>query len=122
MTGPRLKRVYESPSREDGERILVERLWPRGLAKAKAKIDAWPRDLAPSTELRKWFAHREERWDEFRERYFAELDGHPDAVAELVERVRSGPVTFVFASREEQRNNAVALKDYVERRLRRKRS
>jgi uncharacterized protein YeaO (DUF488 family) len=108
-----LKRVYEPPSRSDGTRILVERLWPRGLAKADAAVDLWLRDVAPSTELRKWFGHDPDRWEEFRERYFAELDAQPEAVAELREAVAAGPVTFVFASREERYNNAVALKAYV---------
>lgn len=113
----RLKRVYEPPSRSDGRRILVERLWPRGVEKARARIDAWPRALAPSPALRRWFAHRPERWRGFRARYFAELEERPEAVAELLEEVRRGPVTFIFASREERLNNAAALKEYVERRL-----
>jgi uncharacterized protein YeaO (DUF488 family) len=122
LRGPRLKRVYERPATADGQRILVERLWPRGLSREKARIDAWPREIAPSSELRKWFDHREERWPEFRARYFAELDEQPDAVAALLQRLRSGPATFVFASREERMNNAVALKEYVERRLARRRA
>jgi uncharacterized protein YeaO (DUF488 family) len=109
-----LKRVYASPAPSDGTRILVERLWPRGLSREKARVDAWPRDVAPSTELRKWFDHRPERWDAFRQRYFIELDERPEAVSEL-RGLLKGTVTFVFASREEQLNNAVALREYLER-------
>ena len=113
-----LKRAYEPAAAADGSRILVERLWPRGLSKEKARIDAWPKEVAPSPELRKWFDHRPERWDEFRSRYFAELDALPEAVARLRVEIASGPTTFVFASREEQLNNAVALKEYLEARRR----
>lgn len=111
-----LKRAYDPPAASDGERILVERLWPRGLAKARAKLAAWPKEVAPSPALRKWFDHRPERWDEFRERYFAELDTRPETVAELRARVARGTTTFVFASREERLNNAVALREYLEKR------
>lgn len=110
----RLKRVYDAPARSDGQRVLVERLWPRGLSKEKARIDEWVKEVAPSPELRRWFDHREERWDAFRERYFAELDARPDAVAALRALVKRRATTFVFASREESRNNAVALKEYLE--------
>jgi uncharacterized protein YeaO (DUF488 family) len=110
----RLKRVYDPPARADGKRILVERLWPRGLARERAKLAAWPKEIAPSPKLRKWFDHRPERWDEFRTRYFAELDAQREAVAELRELVARGVTTFVFASREEQLNNAVALREYLE--------
>ena len=109
----RLKRVYEPPARGDGARILVERLWPRGVSKEKAKLRLWARDVAPSTELRKWFDHRPERWERFCERYWAELDERPEALEPLLELVRAGTVTFVFASREEELNNAVALRAYV---------
>lgn len=112
----RLKRVYEAPAAGDGQRILVERLWPRGLAREKAALDAWPKDIAPSAKLRKWFDHRPERWDEFCKRYFAELDAQPDAVDELLALVARRKTTFVFASREEQLNNAVALRDYLSQR------
>lgn len=112
-----LKRAYATPSRADGFRVLVERLWPRGVSKDNARIDLWPKEVAPSTELRRWFDHDPEKWGEFKRRYFAELDTRPDAVETLVERVRQGPVTFVFASRETRFNNAVALKEYVERAL-----
>ena len=114
-----LKRVYDAPARSDGTRILVERLWPRGLAKAKARVDLWARDAAPSTELRKWFDHDPEKWAEFKRRYFAELRGNRDALEDVLEHARGrGAVTFVFASKETRYNNAVALREYVERKLR----
>ena len=109
-----LKRVYEKPEEADGCRILVERLWPRGLSKDKAAIDFWSRETAPSTELRRWFQHDPDRWAEFKRRYFAELRDHPDALVPILEHLRDGRVTFVFASRETRYNNAVALKEYVE--------
>jgi len=116
MMAIRLKRVYDAPAKSDGRRILVERLWPRGLAKAKAKVDHWARDSAPSKELRQWFGHDPERWDEFRRRYFAELDANPEAVRALREQIARGPCTFVYASREERLNNSVALAEYLGRR------
>jgi uncharacterized protein YeaO (DUF488 family) len=109
-----LKRAYDKPARSDGCRILVERLWPRGLTKQAARIDLWARDAAPSTELRRWFAHDPAKWSEFKRRYFAELQGRPEAVQAIVERLRAGPVTFVFSSREPRFNNAVALREYLE--------
>lgn len=115
----KLKRAYESPAQSDGCRILVERLWPRGLARAEAKIDLWAKDVAPSTELRKWFGHDPERWPEFKRRYFHELSQSQEALAPLLEQVRGGPVTFVFGAREMRFNNAVALKQYLERRTKR---
>ena len=110
----RLKRAYAQADRGDGARILVERLWPRGLSKERARIDWWAKDTAPSTELRKWFGHDPDLWDEFRRRYHAELDDRPEAVAELLEHLGDGSATFVYASKEEQYNAAVALKAYVE--------
>ena len=110
----RLKRVYEKPEAADGYRILVDRLWPRGLSKKKAKIDLWCKEAAPSRDLRRWFDHETDRWEEFRRRYFAELDAHEGALDEIVERVRTGRVTLVFASREARYNNATALKEYLE--------
>jgi uncharacterized protein YeaO (DUF488 family) len=110
----KIKRAYESPSDSDGCRILVDRLWPRGISKEKAKIDFWPKELAPSTELRHWYGHDPEKWSEFKSRYFAELDANPELVKELLEYVRKGAVTFVYSSKEQRLNNAVALKEYVE--------
>ncbi len=110
-----LKRVYETPSRSDGCRILVERLWPRGLSKQVAKLDLWSKEAAPSAGLRRWFNHDPDKWAEFKRRYFKELRGRQDSLDPILERVRDGKVTFVFASRESRLNNAVALKEYVER-------
>ena len=115
--GIRVKRVYEPPSTRDGRRILVDRLWPRGLSKADAKIDYWPKDIAPSTALRKWFGHDPERWPEFKRRYFRELESRPDTVRALLDYVRAGTVTFLYSSKEQRLNNVVALKEYVESRL-----
>lgn len=110
-----LKRVYDTPSQSDGCRILVERLWPRGISKQNAKIDLWPKEIAPSTALRRWFNHEPDRWTQFKARYLTELRARPEALRSIVERARAGRVTFVFASRELRFNNAVALKEFVER-------
>lgn len=110
----KLKRVYEPASADDGVRILVERLWPRGLSKVKASVDHWLQKIAPSPELRRWYAHRPERWPEFQARYFAELDANFEGVHALEALCSTGPVTFVFAARDTERNGAVALKRYLE--------
>lgn len=110
----KLKRVYEKPSPSDGKRVLVDRLWPRGLTKEQAEIDEWLRDLAPSTELRQWYGHDPEKWTEFKKRYWKELDKNPNLVSKLAEECRRRTVTFVFSSKEEKLNNAVALKEYIE--------
>jgi uncharacterized protein YeaO (DUF488 family) len=112
-----IKRAYEPPDDADGLRILVDRLWPRGISKEKAKIDFWPKEIAPSNELRKWYGHDPDKWTEFKERYFSELDAHPEQVDALLEYVRKGNVTFVYSSTEQQFNNAIALKEYIEPRL-----
>ena len=105
----RLKRAYEAAEPEDGLRILVDRLWPRGLKKEEARIDHWLKQVAPSAELRRWFGHDPARWDEFRRRYAAELRANPSALAGLRERLRGpGAATLLFAARDEERNNAVA--------------
>ena len=114
MTGISLKRAYETPTGSDGCRILVERLWPRGLSKRAARIDLWAKQAAPSTELRRWFDHQPEKWAEFKRRYFEELEAREGSIEAILERLRAGRVTFVFASRELRFNNAVALKEYVE--------
>jgi uncharacterized protein YeaO (DUF488 family) len=108
-----LRRVYDPPSPEDGTRILVDRLWPRGLKKEKAQIDEWLRDVAPSTALRQWFAHRPERWDEFRARYAAELATQKEAVDALRRLASQGHATLLFAARDVERNNAVALRHFL---------
>ena len=110
-----LKRAYEPPAGRDGFRILVDRIWPRGISKDSARIDLWLKDIAPSTELRKWFGHDSNKWTEFRKRYFRELAKNPEAVAELRQQINRRAVTLVFGANDEQHNNAVALKDYVER-------
>jgi len=113
----RIKRVYEEPSDDDGARILVDRLWPRGLTKEAARIDFWPKEVAPSNELRKWYHQALDEWEELKRRYFAELDQGPAGLDELLERVHQGPVTFVYSSKEPEHNNARALREYVEARL-----
>lgn len=112
----RLKRAYEEPSKDDGTRILVERLWPLGVSKEKAAIDLWIKEVAPSSELRKWFGHDPARWEEFRRRYRAELDERREALDDLKRRLKEGPVTFVFAARDEEHNSALLLREYLESR------
>jgi uncharacterized protein YeaO (DUF488 family) len=112
-----LKRAYDKPSRTDGPRFLVERLWPRGVKKSSLPIVAWLKDAAPSTELRKWFSHDPARWLEFRKRYFAELKSRPEAWMPLVEAARKGTVTLIYSSHDEVHNNAVALDEFLERKL-----
>ena len=109
-----VKRVYEEPDEADGRRILVDRLWARGLSKDKAKVDAWVKEIAPSTELRRWYGHDPNKWAEFKSRYAVELNTKPDKVEEILGEVQMGIVTFLYSSKEEQLNNAVALKEYIE--------
>jgi uncharacterized protein YeaO (DUF488 family) len=109
----RVKRVYDPPSPDDGMRVLVDRLWPRGLSREKAHIDLWLKELAPSTELRKWFNHEPEKWDEFRRRYLQELQQQPEALAHAIDAMGTGPVTLVFGAREARYNDAVALRDFI---------
>jgi uncharacterized protein YeaO (DUF488 family) len=111
-----LKRAWDPPAESDGYRALVDRIWPRGITKQALRLDAWLKELAPSAALRKWFGHDPARWEEFRARYFRELDGQRPALEQLARRAAEGPVTLVFAARDFERNNAVALKDYLERR------
>ena len=108
----RLKRVYEEPAKSDGTRILVDRLWPRGLTKEKAHIDLWLKEVAPTDDLRKWFGHDPARWPEFRARYRAELAGRR-SLLELARRASDGPVTILYAARDQQHNNAVVLADVL---------
>ncbi|MDO5609452.1 MAG: DUF488 domain-containing protein [Pseudomonadota bacterium] len=109
-----LKRAYAAPASSDGKRVLVDRLWPRGLAKAKAALDLWLKDVAPSTELRKWFGHDPAKWAEFQRRYRAELENNP-ALATLKRMAEQGDITLIFAARDEQHNEAVVLKHMLER-------
>lgn len=108
-----IKRVYDTPAPSDGLRILVDRLWPRGLSREKAAIDHWLKEVAPSAELRRWFGHRPERWDEFRRRYFAELDRSPEQVAGLRRIIGRRNATLLFAAKDAELNNARALRDYL---------
>ena len=108
-----LKRAYVPPAPEDGFRVLVERLWPRGLKKEALALDLWLKDIAPSPELRRWFGHDPAKWEEFCRRYWAELAGRPAVVKLLREKVREGPVTLVYGSRDEEHNAAVALKKFL---------
>ena len=113
----RLKRAYEPATGDDGMRVLVERLWPRGVTKARLKLDAWLKDVAPSAGLRKWFSHDPKKWSEFRHRYFTELRTHRAAWQPLLTAAKRGRVTFVYAAHDEARNGAVALKAFLDRRL-----
>ena len=110
----RLKRAYEKPGPQDGTRVLVDRLWPRGISKDEAGIDVWLKEIAPSNGLRKWFGHDPDKWEEFKRRYYCELNTHGnEAVTKLAEIARKGRVTLVFAAKNESFNNAQALKEYV---------
>ena len=110
----KIKRVYEPPGSDDGFRILVDRLWPRGLSKEKAKVDLWLKEVAPSDKLRKWYSHDPQKWTQFKEAYFKELDLHQEEFRLIREKMREENVTFLFSSKEERLNNAVALKEYIE--------
>lgn len=116
-----LKRAYDPRSASDGKRVLVERLWPRGLAKARAEVDLWLKDVAPSPELRKWFGHDPSKWLQFRRKYWKELKGRGEAIDVLRRMARDGTLTLVYAARDEQHNSALALKDFLERSPSRKR-
>jgi uncharacterized protein YeaO (DUF488 family) len=109
----KLKRAYEPPAADDGTRILVDRLWPRGVKKADAAIDEWIKDIAPSTALRKWFGHDPARWQEFRSRYAAEVHERPEQLNRLRALARRGPITLVFSAHDEVHNDAVALRDFL---------
>jgi uncharacterized protein YeaO (DUF488 family) len=110
-----IKRAYAAPEKSDGFRILVDRLWPRGLTKEKAKVDLWLKDVAPSTELRKWFAHDPARWSEFQSRYLDELKSNSEPLAQLKEKSAHGPVTLLYAARDEEHNEAVVLKNLLKK-------
>lgn len=110
-----IKRAYEAPSVEDGYRILVDRLWPRGLTKAKARIDLWLKDIAPSNELRKWFAHDPKKWSAFKAKYILELKSKNEALSLLHSKLHEGPVTLIYAARDEEHNEAVILQELLSR-------
>lgn len=109
-----LKRAYEEPSKTDGQRILVERLWPRGVTKEKADLDLWLKEVAPSPELRKWFGHDPAKWKEFQHKYRKELQSHRDEVSLLRRKAREGPVTLIYAAKDEEHNAALVLKEYLD--------
>lgn len=109
----RLKRAYEPPAKSDGTRVLIDRLWPRGVTKQEAAIDRWLREIAPSTELRRWFGHDPERWPEFQRRYTAELRHHVDLLDELLRLAHHGTLTLVFGARDEEHNDAVVLRSLL---------
>lgn len=110
-----LKRVYEAPAAGDGLRVLVDRLWPRGLSKEAAAVDLWARDVAPSAALRRWFAHDPRKWAEFQRRYGEELANNGEAVEALRQRLRAGDATLLYGARDEEHNQAVVLRDYLRR-------
>lgn len=110
-----LKRVYEKPSKSDGFRILVERLWPRGLSKEKASVNLWLKEVAPCAELRKWYSHDVEKWEEFKKRYTKELKDKKDLLDEIKKHSKKGKVTFVYAAHDKEHNSALVLKEYLEK-------
>jgi uncharacterized protein YeaO (DUF488 family) len=112
----KLKRVYEEPSGDDGLRVLVERLWPRGVKKEDARLDLWLKDVSPSAELRKWYNHDVAKWSEFQKRYRAELPQRQDSLKMIVEKQRQGTVTFVYAARDREHNSALVLKEFLDSR------
>ena len=112
----RTKRVYDPPAPSDGRRILIDRLWPRGLSKEAAQLYLWAKSIAASHELRRWYQHDPAKWDEFRRRYSAELDANPDGLAELLSELGRGTVTLLYGSKETRLNNATALREYLESR------
>ena len=118
----RLKRVYDSPSADDGYRVLVDRLWPRGISRGRAHLDAWEKDLAPSEDLRTWFAHEPSRFDEFRRRYVEELRQHRATIADLRRHAREGVLTLVYGAKDTEHNDAVVLADVIRRGMRHPRS
>ena len=111
----KIKRVYEQPDKKDGERILVDRLWPRGLTKEKASLDLWLKEIAPSTELRKWFAHDPNKWKSFRGRYETEIRHNDDLIKVLKQKARQGTITLIYGARDEKHNEALVLKQFLEK-------
>jgi len=115
----KIKRIYVPAAEDDGFRILVDRLWPRGLTKEKAKVDLWLKEIAPSDQLRKWYAHDPKKWAEFKKKYSNELDQKRDLIDQIVKKTKEGDLTLLFSSKEEKLNNAVALREYIETKGRR---
>jgi uncharacterized protein YeaO (DUF488 family) len=114
----KIKRVYDEVSPDDGERILVDRLWPRGIRKDEAKIDEWIKDIAPGNELRKWFAHDPSKWREFKKRYAEELKGQSNRIELLIKKAKRGNITLIFSARDTEHNNAVVLSELISKRQR----
>ncbi len=112
-----IRRVYEAPGKNDGYRVLVDRIWPRGVSKEAASVDAWNKDVAPSTQLRQWFGHDPEKWAEFKKRYWQELKANRAGVASLLEQARAGRVTLVFGAKDAEHSNAAALREYLMKEL-----
>lgn len=115
-----VKRLYEKPAKSDGARFLVDRLWPRGVKKEALQVDGWVKEVAPSDALRRWFGHKPEKWKEFQKRYFAELEQQRDPWEPILKAARRGNVTLLFGARDAERNNAVALRDYLKEKLKKK--
>ena len=110
----KIKRVYEEPKKSDGKRILVDRLWPRGLRKAEVKVDLWLKEIAPSTALRKWFSHEPSKWEEFKKRYSVELENNNEQISLLEREVSEGKVTLVYGAKDQEHNGAVVLREFLE--------
>lgn len=113
----RIKRVYDKPARTDGYRLLIDRLWPRGLGRASLQMDAWCKEAAPSADLRRWFRHDPAKWPEFQRRYRLELDAHPDSWGPILAKARHANVTLLYSARDVEHNNAAVLRDYLNARL-----
>jgi len=111
----KIKRVYEQPDRKDGERILVDRLWPRGLTKEKGHVDLWIKEIAPSTDLRKWFGHDPKKWKNFRRRYETEIRHKEDLIKVLKQKAREGTITLIYGARDEKHNEALVLRQFLEK-------
>lgn len=111
----KIKRIYQEPDVSDGFRILIDRLWPRGLTKEKAKVDLWMKEIAPSNELRQWFQHEPTRWNDFKDRYFKELERKQELIKIILEKSHAQTITLLFSAKNEEFNNAVALKEYLEK-------
>jgi uncharacterized protein YeaO (DUF488 family) len=113
----KVERIYNDPRGNSTFRILVDRLWPRGLSKDKVKVDLWQKDIAPSNSLRRWFSHDERKWDEFKDRYFKELEKNAEFVNTIIDRAKKEPITLLYGAKEEKFNNAMALKEYLEEKI-----
>ena len=113
----KIKRTYDKPETEDGFRILVDRIWPRGLKKTDVQMDLWQKDIAPSSPLRKWFKHDESKWNEFKNRYYQELKNKKDSIGLLLDKTQKETITLLYSSKEDKYNNAIALKEYLEAKL-----